>query len=161
MIIKVISGGQTGADIAGLKAAKTCNIPTGGFMTSDFRTLDGLKPEYADEYGIVGLAGVKDYARRTRSNVMNSDCTLRFAKDWKSPGEVCTLRALTDFGKPHKDINFRQLQYDPVIDLINFWIAANDYEIINIAGNSEKTCLGIEAGVYKFLVELFGRLKDD
>ena len=33
MLERVISGGQTGADQAGLRAARACGIPTGGWLT--------------------------------------------------------------------------------------------------------------------------------
>jgi len=55
LVDRVISGGQTGADIAGLKAAKAFGIPTGGYMTSGFRTLDGYKPEYHREYNVIAI----------------------------------------------------------------------------------------------------------
>lgn len=50
MIEKVISGAQTGADVAGLKAAKACDILTGGFIPKRYKTLDGPKPEYEELY---------------------------------------------------------------------------------------------------------------
>jgi hypothetical protein len=33
MIQKIISGGQTGADIGGIDAAIDCHIPCGGYLT--------------------------------------------------------------------------------------------------------------------------------
>jgi hypothetical protein len=38
MIERVISGGQTGADQAGWRAARAAGIPTGGFMPKGFLT---------------------------------------------------------------------------------------------------------------------------
>jgi hydroxymethylpyrimidine pyrophosphatase-like HAD family hydrolase len=37
----IISGGQTGADIAGLKVAKQLNFKTGGFAAKNFMTENG------------------------------------------------------------------------------------------------------------------------
>ena len=52
MIEKVISGGQTGADEAGLFAAKEFGIKTGGWMPRKFLNERGENPEYAELYGI-------------------------------------------------------------------------------------------------------------
>ena len=49
---KVISGGQTGADQAGLIAAEKAGITTGGWMPKGFRTLDGPNPGLAARFGL-------------------------------------------------------------------------------------------------------------
>ena len=41
MIKKIISGGQSGADLAGLKAAIKLGIETGGFIPKNYRTENG------------------------------------------------------------------------------------------------------------------------
>lgn len=46
-IEKIISGGQTGADIAGLRWARKNGVPTGGYIPKGFRTESGYKTEYA------------------------------------------------------------------------------------------------------------------
>ena len=53
MIERVLSGGQSGADQASWRAAKTHGIPTGGAMPKGFRTEDGPRPEFAERYGAV------------------------------------------------------------------------------------------------------------
>ena len=47
MLERVISGGQTGADQAGWRAARAFGIPTGGAMPKGFLTEDGPCPEFA------------------------------------------------------------------------------------------------------------------
>ena len=49
-VTKIISGGQTGADQAGLAAAKRLGIPTGGFFSKGFLTEAGPRPDLAAEY---------------------------------------------------------------------------------------------------------------
>ncbi len=41
MIRKIISGGQTGTDIAGIDAAIACNIPYGGWLPKGRKTENG------------------------------------------------------------------------------------------------------------------------
>jgi len=45
MLKKIISGGQTGADQAGLDAAIKHNIPHGGAISKGRMTEDGMLPE--------------------------------------------------------------------------------------------------------------------
>ena len=47
MIERVISGGQTGADQAGLAVAKRLGIPTGGCMPKGWLTEAGPRPDFA------------------------------------------------------------------------------------------------------------------
>ncbi len=162
MIEKVISGGQTGADQAGLRAARTAGIPTGGFMPMGYRTLDGFKPEFESLYNMVAI-DTPSYAERTRLNVMQSDCTIRIAGDFDSPGEKCTKREIRRYAKPHIDFHVSQLNTDNISYLVE-WLKTNAtdpyaFKIINIAGNSEKTHPGIGDAVYKFLVPVFERVQ--
>ena len=84
MMERVISGGQTGADQAGLAAAKACGIPTGGWMPKGFLTTAGPAPELAAEFGLKEHSG--EYAERTGANVRDADATIRFAVDnWTAP----------------------------------------------------------------------------
>jgi len=103
VILKVISGGQTGADIAGVRAAKSLGIPTGGCTPFGWRTLSCPRPEYEAEFGMHQHPS-PDYPPRTRENVKNSDITLRVAYNFLSRGEVCTLQAIRKLKKPVVDL---------------------------------------------------------
>ena len=50
---KVVSGGQMGADVAGLRAAKELGIPTGGFAPAGWQTSKGPQPGLATEFGLL------------------------------------------------------------------------------------------------------------
>ncbi len=71
MVIKVISGEQTGADQAGLRAAKACGIATGGMMPKGFRTLDGPDKALAEEFGLREHTS-PSYNMRTSANARDS-----------------------------------------------------------------------------------------
>ena len=88
--MKIISGGQIGADIAALRAAKRLGLETGGWMPKGFRTKDGDHPEYAQEYGMMETQ-TYDYPRRTKLNVIEADCTLRLLR---------TLQLVESFVQP-------------------------------------------------------------
>ena len=132
-IEKAISGGQWGADVAGLAAAHDLNIPTGGVAPKGWKTVYGPNPKLKD-LGLIESHS-SNYRIRTYENVKLSDGTIRFAYDFKSPGEICTLNAIKIFKKPHFDIDLNKL---PEVKDVVEWL--NDYEIkiLNIAGNTGK-----------------------
>lgn len=164
MLIRIISGAQNGADLAGLKVAKAFGLSTGGTMPKGYRTLDGERPEYAELYGITEHAS-SAYPPRTYANVKDADGTIRFAHNFNSSGEKCTMKAIVQYGKPHFDV----LVNDPSIFRIaqechpltaTEWIKTNNIKTLNIAGNSEKTCPGIEAFVERYLRYMIAALQD-
>lgn len=158
MVKKVISGGQTGADIAGLIAAKKLGLETGGTMPKGFRTLKGPRPEYARLYGVKEHASYA-YPPRTECNVKDSDGTIRFATNWDSAGERCTLKLIKKHGKPFLDVAPNADPFDFITHpLAKRWIQDNNIQILNVAGNSEETSPGIAKFVIEYLTEV---LKND
>jgi len=153
-IARIISGGQTGVDIAALRAAKSRNIPTGGTMPKGFRTLNGPKPEWAREFGLQEHASAS-YPPRTYQNVRDADVTIRIAFDFDSAGERCTAKAIAQYGKPSADIRLRRGRGGLIADEEDIFEAASciceaSHKLyrnarVNIAGNSERTAPGIEA----------------
>lgn len=150
-LVRVISGGQTGADRAALAAARAAGIPTGGWMPAGFLAHDGAHPEFADLYGVRETPSER-YQPRTGLNVKESDATLRFATDWNSPGEVLTLRMCREYGKPHLDVTPGGTATPA--DVVA-WLAANGVRVLNVAGNAERTSPGIQDWVTEFLGEVF------
>jgi hypothetical protein len=147
---KVISGGQTGADQAGVIAARLCGLKTGGTMPAGFRTLDGPNPAFAQEYGLTESIS-PGYHARTLQNVCDADGTIRFARDFSSPGEKLTLQAIKMHGKPKIDVHMdNPIPPSEVRD----WIIGNNIRILNVAGNSEKTAPGIAKFVGEYMIDV-------
>jgi hypothetical protein len=169
MIEKIISGGQTGADLGGLVAAKKLGIPTGGtsppnWITEngpnfDLKRVYGLK-EYVLEHNYPESAFpmrestriLKGYVDRTAINVEDSDGTIRIAQVWGSPGEKCTMNAIKKYNKPYLDIDCHDLS--AAKDLAN-WIKENKIKTLNVAGNRESKAPGIEEFTVSLLTETF------
>lgn len=149
MIKMVISGGQTGADQAGWRAAQAAGIETGGYMPRGFRTEDGPIPMFADLYGAAEHASL-DYPPRTRANAAWADATLWFGKR-RSPGYWCTRKACEEAGRPFLEVCSATMSHADVAAELT----ARGCEIINIAGNSESKSPGIGAAVERFLREVF------
>lgn len=158
MITKVISGGQRGADIAALKAAKAAGIETGGWMPLGFLTLDGPKPEYEREYGVTQTDSVS-YPKRTMLNVQFSDGTIRFATDWKSRGELATMREIERFKRPYYDVDPARIsgdQLDAEIRVAASWVIAANIGALNVAGNASEY---IGEFTEEFLAKMFTCLR--
>ncbi len=153
---RVISGGQTGADRAGLIAARAAGIATGGWMPKGFRALDGARPEFAELYGIREHTSDR-YPPRTALNVKDSDATLRFAIDWDSPGERLTLELCERYGRPHFEVTPGD---SPAPTDVVDWLIQTGARVLNVAGNSARTSPGIEAFAITFLAEVFQLLRD-
>ncbi len=102
-MFKVCSGGQNGADQAALRAAKLCQIPTFGEMPKGCRTLDGPRFDLLEEFNLTENAHYS-YPPRTEVNVKNSDGTIRFASNFSSAGERCTLKFIKWHKKPFPEI---------------------------------------------------------
>ena len=155
MLKKIISGGQTGADIAGLEVAKQFGYETGGTMPFGYKTLDGNKPEYKDLYGVVAHSS-SDYVPRTRKNVRDADGTIRLAFNFESRGEIVTLRAVEDYDKEHIDVDLAK----PIpVSAVTEWILCHNIEVLNVAGNAEQTVAGTHAAATQYLTELCEALK--
>lgn len=140
---KVISGGQTGADEAGLEAAYMYGFETGGHAPKYYRTADGPNLELKTRYGLEQDSS-EDYPPRTLKNVQNSDATIRLAHNFKSRGEVLTLKYISKEAKPYFDVDINSPK-DP--RELALWIHRNKFEVINIAGNTET-----DGSVYEFVL---------
>jgi hypothetical protein len=155
--MKVISGGQTGADIAGLRAAQTAGLATGGKLPKGCLTENGPRPEYLELYGMAECE-TPGYPARTEANVRESDATLWFGST-ESNGAKTTLRAIAGMGRPHLIVKPGDgIKPSDVAE----WIASRPTQIktMNIAGNRESVAPGIEERVERFLAEVFRRLGD-
>lgn len=161
---RVISGGQTGSDQAGLQAAKDCQIETGGWAPNKWQTYIGPRKDFLKSFNLKEhSSGYKD---RTWANVRDSDGTIRLASNFSSSGERCTLNAINKFKKPYLDIElidtpFRVNHTDSIIK----FIIDNQIETLNIAGNSDKypnNGFGFHYhAAYTILLDAFLKLKNE
>jgi hypothetical protein len=155
---KVISGGQTGADQAGLRAARLAGIGTGGHAPRGWLTETGPAPGLR-AYGLMEHPG--GYAARTTANVRSSDATLAF-EAVRSAGTDLTCRECERLGRPLLVVVLRvwgnavrprdaALSPRDVAD----WLTEQAVATLNVAGNREGRAPGIGACVEAFLVETF------
>ena len=155
MLIKVISGGQTGADQAGLVAAKNCKLKTGGFMPKGFRTDEGDNPSLGKKFNLEETSS-PDYPFRTRLNVANSAATIIFGNP-NSPGCKLTIKLCNELNKPYLKVS-GNIAIELVVPVIVKWMKTYNVNILNVAGNREKMNLGIFVYTKSTLQRVFRRV---
>jgi len=158
--MRVISGGQSGADIAGLDAALACHLQTGGFMPKGFRTEDGVKPHYLRKYGIFELTS-EDYPGRTRSNIEASQATIWFGRT-NSPGGKLTSGLVTREKKAWLVVPYPSKQsIHTASRTIIEWLRVTKPGCLNVAGNRESHNRGIYEYTYCTLLLVFKEYMPD
>lgn len=163
MEFKVISGGQTGADMGGLLAAKELGITTGGSAPKGWRTENGPNVALRDKFGLIESSR-SDYNTRTKQNVKDADVVLIFG-DIKSAGSTLTNNIAISEKKPVFHIPFvypieiiyLDRKFSDISTLVVILHHLN-VSVINIAGNRESVNPGIQEFTKTFCMRLFKEL---
>jgi len=156
MIRKVISGGQTGVDRAGLDAALKAGIPIGGYCPRGRGAEDGVIPE---RYPMIELESPETYYR-TEKNVLDSDGTLILNKGELSEGTKLTQEFTIQYGKPRLIVLLDDKEIIKPEQVIR-WFNGQYISVLNVAGPRESKCKGgIYAEAFAYLEKLFDSLKE-
>lgn len=131
MLKKIISGGQTGADVAGLDAAIKHGIPHGGAIPKGRLTENGVLPE---KYNLQEMNS-KSYPKRTEKNVFDSDGTVIFTHGKLIGGSLLTRKKALQHGKPVMHLDMGKVAVVKGIELLKAFINENEIEILNVAGS--------------------------
>jgi hypothetical protein len=146
-IQKVISGGQTGADRAGLEAARKLGIVTGGIAPKGFLTEKGKDITLGTVFGLMEDQST-DYVKRSKLNVDHSDGTIAFriqyshgtdntigyaqTKKWKKG----TIQTMKNGYKPICCITNVKNKKKAIEDIKKF-IRENKIKCVNICGHRQ------------------------
>lgn len=144
VIEKVVSGGQTGVDRAGLDAAMEAGIPVGGYCPKGRLAEDGTVPEC---YPLVELSSDR-YASRTERNVVESDGTLVLNVGALSDGTKATVDFAVAHGRPYLIV---QLDETPGPELSRSWLEEQAIAVLNVAGPRESKRPGIHRDALEYL----------
>jgi hypothetical protein len=146
---RIVSGGQTGVDRAGLELAIAHNIPHGGWCPKGRLSEDGTIPS---RYSMVEMESA-DYPARTEQNVIDSDATLILYEQKIKGGTLLTRRYAKRWNKPCLTLD---LQTDPP-SAARKWLSDVRPTTLNIAGPRESSFPGIGDRALAFLLEAFGQ----
>jgi len=149
-VVEIHSGGQTGGDQGGLKAALTLGLKTGGVAPKNYRTQAG-NATWLKKLGLTEHSS-RYYPPRTWENVKNTDGTLIFG-NVKSRGCSLTEKYAEKLEKPYICVEWRSEEAIPDTSSFVKWIKDNDIQVLNVAGNREEGMPGIFQAVQDFLIE--------
>jgi hypothetical protein len=160
ILTRVISGGQSGADQGGWRAAKAAGIPTGGLMPRGFLTEDGLRPNFARLYGAREHFS-SSYPPRTRANIEEADATFIFAENHQSKGTVLASNYAYRMEKPCVVVKVVPGPIPPERPAACArWLIEKGIRVLNVAGNRESTSPGIGVWVESYLADVFRILRE-
>jgi hypothetical protein len=129
--MKIISGGQTGADQAALDAAITLDIPHGGWLPKGRKTENGPLPS---RYALRELSSAR-YRDRTERNILAADGTLIFSFGPLIGGSALTEALAIRHDRPFLHIDFDHVDRAKAARLIENWLRMMRIETLNVAGS--------------------------
>jgi hypothetical protein len=150
VITKIISGGQTGVDLA-----RELGIPTGGWAARGWKTEDGPAPILGRLYGLTE-APVPGYPARTRCNVEDAHATLILThKHPLTGGTRLTYDLACPAGERGAGLYVALLgETDPgeCLAWLQECVAGRAGFVLNVAGPRESKCPGIYRRAVTFLL---------
>jgi hypothetical protein len=170
-IVKIISGGQTGADRGGLEAAIYTGTPHGGYCPKGRKAEDGQIP---DRFSMTEMRSA-DYLARTEANVFESGATLVVTFGRPSGGTLRTIEFCRKHGKPYHCVDLATVTHNRAVADVCAWLsgdpALNEYEdyeaappaecVLNVAGNRESKADGIEHATARLVVDVLRKVNPE
>jgi hypothetical protein len=149
---KIISGGQTGADIGALLAARALGIETGGIAARGWLTENGPQESLLRSFDL-NECEEEGYPARTRQNIALSDATL-LAGPYESGGSKLTYDVAMQTNKPLFHVDYPADKDDDKRRISEFrqWLEHHDVRTLNVAGNRESQSPGIAEFTRNFLL---------
>ena len=153
MLKKIISGCQTGADIAAIDAAIYNGFPYGGWVPKGRRTEAGPLPlTYAVEE-----MDTRGYPKRTEQNILDADGTVICSHGRLSGGSALTRRISKRQNKPWLHLDLADLTADLAANKLAEWIDRHGIEVLNVAGQSASKNVRIYAATFAVITSLLRR----
>ena len=153
MLKKIVSGCQTGADIAGIDAAIASGFPYAGWVPKGRKTEAGPLP---DCYQVQEMPAA-GYPKRTEQNVIDSDGTVIFTRGRLAGGSDLTRKLAIKHNRPWLHCDLTTLSANEACEELCKWIDASAIETLNVAGRSASKDELIYGVVYKVISLLLDR----
>ena len=159
MILKIVSGGQTGVDQASLRFADEMGLELGGWCPNG--GLDENMKDIREQYPSLVEATTANPDERTKLNIQDSDGTLIIVPSWPLPekikdGTLLTLQETKNLKKPYLIINLANAYQD--INVVQEWTENYNIQILNIAGPRESSSPNIYQKTYEILFSMFNQM---
>lgn len=131
MLKKIISGGQTGADVAGLDVAIKHGVPYGGAIPKGQPTENGVLPK---KYNLQELP-TKSYPKGTKKNVVDADGTVIFTHGRLTGGSLLTRKKAVQHEKPVLHLDMNKVTVTGAADLLKVFVCEKEIDTLNVAGS--------------------------
>ena len=158
MIEKIVSGGQTGADQAGLDAAQYCGLPYGGWVPKGRACESGAIPE---TYGGLQEMDSPVYIKRTEANVVDSDATLVLTYGKATGGSKKTVEFAEKHGKSVFHIAIDEYSPRDCGLFVRRWFEGDITKptppancVLNVAGSRASKSPGIQQDAMNVMIEV-------
>ncbi|MBV5318553.1 MAG: putative molybdenum carrier protein [Desulfobulbaceae bacterium] len=148
--MKIISGGQTGADLAALDAAIALNIPHGGWLPKGRKTESGPLPL---RYTLGELHSGR-YRDRTEKNILAADGTLIFSFGPLSGGSALTEALAIRHDRPFLHVDFELVDSRQAAALVEHWLDILQLKTVNVAGPRASSEPRIYPTVFALLTQI-------
>jgi hypothetical protein len=140
---RIVSGGQSGADLAALEWALAHSVAHGGWCPKGRKSEAGT----IDARFQLKETPSSSYLQRTQWNVRDSDATVIFTlSDKLDGGSVRTSGFADQLGKPW--MHFRPGVHEKYLSQ---FLARHQVKVLNVAGKRESAAPGIHAFVFEVL----------
>jgi len=146
--LKIISGGQTGADRAALDVAIALGLDYGGAIPKVRIAEDG---PLDSKYENMTELDTPDYDARTEKNVLAADATLIFTDGILGGGSALTIEFAEKYNKPFLHIDFSAVAENEAIRGVKEWLNKISPAVLNVAGSRKSTSKGIYEKVHNVL----------
>jgi hypothetical protein len=128
--VRIISGGQSGADRAALDAAIRLDIPHGGWLPRGRKAEDGPLPA---RYRLKETES-DSYRERTEKNIVDSDGTLIISFGPLTGGSALTESLALRHDRPCLTIDLEEVPRTDAVIAVEKWLKRLAIRTLNIAG---------------------------
>ncbi|MBM9511962.1 putative molybdenum carrier protein [Desulfogranum marinum] len=148
--MRIVSGGQSGADLAALDAAISRGVEHGGWLPKGRKTENGPLPS---KYNLKELS-TGQYRVRTEKNVIDSDGTLICSFGPLSGGSALTEALTIKHHRPCLHIDFDLFPGNKSVLAVERWLQDNHIRTLNVAGPRASNDSRIYNAVFTLIQEI-------
>ena len=154
--MRIVSGGQTGADRAALEAALELGLEVGGWVPLGRQAEDGTIPEH---FANLQEAESALPAVRTELNVRDSDATVIFSYGALTSGSALTESLARKLAKPLLHLDLDRISEVNASAVLCDWLIRQRPGTLNVAGPRESEDPAIHAATKRVLIAALGETR--
>ena len=152
--MRIVSGGQTGADRAALDIALELGLESGGWVPLGRQAEDGTIP---DCYPNLREAESERPAVRTELNIRDSDATVIISHGSLAGGTALTEALARRLEKPLLHLDLDRISEQAASAVLRDWLSRQQPGVLNIAGARASEDSTIYAATKRVLLAAFSQ----